>query len=95
MSGQGEDVIQGSIFGESTDSRFGPGFLSVVYVPKPDSRWRLAGYRHALVRIDQSFLSQGVFQQDPADTQSNRESAAGRTARGQITGYGISGGSSS
>jgi len=91
VSGQGEDVTEGPIFGKITDSRFGPGFMSVVYVPRSDSRWRLAGYRHALVRIDQSFLSQGVFQQDPAETQSNRELPQDGLREVNITAYGISG----
>lgn len=91
ITNSGEDVVQGPRFGEISDSRFGPGFMSVVYVPKPESRWRLAGYRHALVRIDQSSLNQGVFQTDAASGESSREPPQEGLRQVSITAYGISG----
>jgi hypothetical protein len=91
VTNEGEDVVQGSRFGDLSNSRFGPGFMSVVYVPGSQSHWRLAGYRHALVRIDQSFQSQGVFQQDAVESQTTRELPQEGLREVSITAYGISG----
>jgi long-chain fatty acid transport protein len=59
-SGSGLDTQSGAIYGTSSDSAFRPYFVSVVY---PSGRFSFAGFRHELVLQDNSFLSQGVFQQ--------------------------------
>src|SRR4051812_43384337 len=64
-SNEKTDTIAGAVFGTSTGSHVGPGFLAGVYA-YPSHRWVVAGYRHELVRVDQSFLSNGVFQKDPS-----------------------------
>jgi long-chain fatty acid transport protein len=59
-SGSGLDTQTGPQYGTSTDSAFRPYFVSVVY---PIGRLSIAGFRHELVLQNNSFLSQGVFQQ--------------------------------
>lgn len=84
---EGIDTVAGPFFEESTGSHVGPGFLSVVY-PFAGNRWVVAGYRHELVRIDQEFLAQGVFQQLPEDLASTREFPQMAQREVSITGYG-------
>src|SRR5215471_4992157 len=86
----GTDTIAGAIFGTEKGSHVGPGFLAGVYA-HPSHRWVIAGYRHELVRVDQSFLSNGVFQQDPASINSIREIPQQAIRKVDITGYGVSG----
>ena len=59
LTNRGEDVIAGPIYGESTINTTSPSFLSIVY---PRGRWAIAGYRHELVRIRDTFQSEGNFQ---------------------------------
>jgi long-subunit fatty acid transport protein len=84
------DTIQGAIFGESVGSHVGVGYFSLVY-PHPSFRWAIAGYRHELARIDQTFFSEGVFQQDPTEFTSRRDSPQEGVRQVSITGYGASG----
>lgn len=55
----GQDTFQGPDFDPSTDSGTGLSFLSVVI---PQGRFRFAGFRHELIRLEQDFASRGVFQ---------------------------------
>jgi len=89
-SNEKTDTIAGAVFGTSTGSHVGPGFLSGVYA-HPSHRWVIAGYRHELVRVDQSFLSNGVFQKDPASINSARDISQEGIRKVDITGYGVSG----
>lgn len=59
-TGTGLDTQAGPLYDTSSDSAFRPYFVSVVY---PSGRFSVAGYRHELVLQNNSFLSQGVFQQ--------------------------------
>jgi long-chain fatty acid transport protein len=58
VTNQGVDTINGPDYGTADDDTTGLSFLSVVY---PGKRWALAAYRHELVRIDESFQTQGAF----------------------------------
>ena len=73
ITNQKTDTIQGAVFGESIGTNAGIGYFSVVY-PHPSFRWVVAGYRHELARVDQTFFSEGVFQQDPTEFTSRRDS---------------------
>jgi long-chain fatty acid transport protein len=84
------DTIQGPVFGDSVGTHSGAGFLSFVYAA-PSRRWFVAGYRHELVRVDQTFLSDGVFQQDPAELTSRRDAPQQGDREVSITTYGLGG----
>ena len=90
VTNQGDDTVAGAVFGDSTGSHFGAGFLAGVYT-HPSHRWVIAGYRHELVRVDQSFLSNGIFQKDPAVLNNERELPQEGVRHVSITGYGVSG----
>jgi len=68
----------------------GPGFIAGVYAHR-SHKWIVAGYRHELVRVDQSFLAAGVFQQDPTELTSRREFPQLGQRALSVTGYGDSG----
>jgi long-chain fatty acid transport protein len=55
----GEDRTAGPVYDESSDSSFGPSFLSFTY---PMGRIVVAGYRHELTRVSNEFLYRGVFE---------------------------------
>jgi hypothetical protein len=84
---QGIDTVRGAIFANSVGTDAGIGFAAGVYV-HPSRRWVVAGYRHELVRTDQSFLSLGVFQQAPGEVTSRRDPPQLGDRALQITGYG-------
>src|SRR5262245_40980915 len=86
----GTDTIAGAVFGTSEGSHVGPGFLAGVYV-HPSHQWVIAGYRHELVRVDQSFSSNGVFLKDPSSINSARDISQEGIRDVDITGYGVSG----
>jgi len=90
VSNQLTDTIQGPVFGETTSDHLGPGFISAVYA-HPSHRWVIAGYRHELVRIDQSFFSEGVFQKAPEEFTSRRDSPQESVREMSMTGYGAGG----
>ena len=69
---EGNDVIAGPVFGKSADNAIQVPYVSVV-IPKPEQGWVIAGFRHELSRVDQSSLTDGVFQKDPAEFTSRRE----------------------
>jgi long-subunit fatty acid transport protein len=96
ITNAGTDTIQGAVFDTSIGSHVGLGFISGVYVPtrRPDARpriWVLAAYRHELVRVDQTFFSQGVYQQAPEELTSRRDTPQLGERRVSITAYGASG----
>lgn len=84
---EGTDTIQGPVFGESTGSHIGIGYFSVVY-PHASHRWVVAAYRHELARVNQTFFSEGVFQKDPIEFTSRRDSPQEGVRAVSITGYG-------
>jgi hypothetical protein len=90
VSNEFEDTVAGAVFGDSAGSHFGAGFLAGVYT-HPSHNWVIAGYRHELVRVDQSFLSKSIFQKDPASLNSQRELPQEGVRQVSITGYGVSG----
>jgi long-chain fatty acid transport protein len=90
VTNQGDDTVAGAVFGDSVGSHFGAGFLAGVYT-HPSHRWVIAAYRHELVRIDQSFLSNGVFQKDPTELNNQRDLPQQGTRQVSITGYGAAG----
>ena len=68
------------------------GFVSLV-VPsrRLPRRWTLAGFRHELVRVDQAFSSNGVFQQDPTEFTSRRDAPQEGHRKISLTNYGLAG----
>jgi long-chain fatty acid transport protein len=102
ITNEGTDTIQGPRFGTTTGTHAGPGYISLAYVPTPDASaagaagppshlWVLAAYRHELVRVDQEFFSQGVFQRIPEEFTSRRDSPQLGVRTMDVTAYGISG----
>jgi long-subunit fatty acid transport protein len=97
------DTIQGAVFGTTIGTHFGPGYLSAVYVPKPKTPdagdagsppshlWVLAAYRHELVRVNQDFFSEGVFQQASGEFTSRRDTPQLGERTVDVTAYGVSG----
>src|SRR5687768_8952389 len=67
--GEGQDTVAGPVFETIADSAAGLGFASYVY---PRGRFRAAVFRHELIRVEQDFISRGVFQNRGFD---NRDSA--------------------
>jgi hypothetical protein len=86
---QGTDTVQGPLFADATVTDKGLGFASVVYA-RPLLRWRVAAYRHELVRIDQSLQSNGVFQQAAEEFTSRREAPLEGMREVSVTSYGVS-----
>jgi long-chain fatty acid transport protein len=84
----GTDTIQGPSFGTIADTHGGLALTSFVYVPRPASRWRVAGFRHELARLDQRFLSNGPFFKLPDEFTSRRDSPQEGIRQVSITGYG-------
>jgi len=91
VTNEGSDTIAGGVFGDSLGSHFGPGFISAVYIPTTAARpWAVAAYRHELVRVDQEFVSQGVFQKVEDEFTSRRDSPQTGERVVRITAYGAS-----
>jgi long-chain fatty acid transport protein len=84
----GTDTIQGPSFGTIVDGNGGLALTSFVYVPRPASRWRVAGFRHELARVDQRYLTNGTFYKLPDEFTSRRDSPQEGIRRFGITGYG-------
>jgi long-chain fatty acid transport protein len=72
IASQENDIIQGPVFGDEIDTRTGLSYIAGVYA-RPGRRWSIAGLRHELARVDQQYLSEGVFQKDPAEITSFRD----------------------
>ena len=87
---EGTDVVAGPVFGEQIDSRTGLSYLAGVY-SAPGRRWSVAGFRHELARVDQQYLSQGVFQQDPSELTSRRDNPQEGIRQLAITNYAAAG----
>lgn len=90
ISNQATDTVPGPIFADSIGTIGSLGFVAGVYVP-PSGRWVLAAHRHELMRVDQSFLSKGVFQKDPEEFTSRRQAPLAGDRLMSVTGYGVSG----
>ena len=86
----GIDTVQGPVFANSIGTDVGAGFVSGVYV-HPSHRWVVAGYRHNLARIDQSFLTQGLFQRARDSSSDVRDRPQEAIRQIAITSYGASG----
>jgi len=86
---EGTDIIQGPVFGDSPGSHLGIGYFSIVY-PIKKRKWVLAFYRHELARVNQTFLSEGVFQKAPEEFTSRRDSPQEGIRSAAIDGYGAS-----
>jgi hypothetical protein len=69
VTGLGQDTVTGPQYEMITDSGARPTFVSFVY---PRGRYRLAAFRHELIRVEQDFTSRGVFQNRGFD---NRDTA--------------------
>jgi hypothetical protein len=89
VTNQGDDTIAGPVFADSAGSHVGPGFIAGVYM-HPSHRWVIAGYRHELARVDQTFFTNGVFQQ-LAGGPTLRELPQEADREVSITGYGVAG----
>ena len=89
-TGIGIDTVSSPIFTDSNGSHGGVGFLAGVYM-HPSRTWVVAGYRHELARVDQTFFSTGVFRKDPAEANSRRDLPQSGARAVSITGYGVSG----
>ena len=89
VTNQGDDTVAGAVFADSVGSHVGPGFIAGVhpFIPPLGDR----GYRHELVRVDQSFLPNGVFQKDPAELNNRRDFPQEAIRQVSITGYGVAG----
>ena len=92
ITNEGTDTIQGPSFGTIVGAHGELALASFVYVPRPTSRWRVAGFRHELARVDQEFLSQGVFYRLPDEFTSRRDSPQEGLRKVSITGYGATAG---
>jgi long-subunit fatty acid transport protein len=90
VTNEGDDTVVGPVFGDSVGSHFGAGFLAGVYT-HTSHRWVIAAYRHELVRVDQSFLSNGAFQKDPTELNNQRDFPQEGIRQVSITGYGAAG----
>jgi long-subunit fatty acid transport protein len=84
------DIVRGPVFGRSIGSDGGAAFVSGVYT-RSSGRWSVAGYRHELVRVDQRFLSNGVFQKAPEEFTSRRDTPQEGMRTVSVTGYGMTG----
>jgi hypothetical protein len=90
VSNEFNDNIAGPVFGEIADTSVRVPYISVV-LPRPQQGWAIAGFRHELVRVDQTSFSQGVFQKDPAEFTSRREIPQEVIRKIAITHYGVAG----
>lgn len=94
LSGQvtnlGIDTVAGPVFSDSVGSNVGLGYASLVY-PSQSRRWVVAGYRREVARINQTFVYDGAFQQDPGEFTSRRDMSQDLARAIRITGYGASG----
>lgn len=89
ISGQGIDTEQGAVFANSVGRDTGIGFAAGVFLA-PSRQWAIAAYRHELLRVDQSYFSTGIFQKDPAELTSRRDSPQIGDRALEVTGYGAS-----
>jgi long-subunit fatty acid transport protein len=84
----GADTIAGVVYGTDIDRQTGPTFVSIVV---PIRRVTLAGYRHEVVTLENTFLSEGVFERATfagITDDRNRESPLGGTRTVRIRNYG-------
>ena len=69
---RGQDTVSGPDFDQISDSGGGLSFASVVV---PRGRFRFAGFRHELIRLEQDFSSRGAFQSRGFDVRDTALSA--------------------
>lgn len=87
---QGVDTTSSALYRDSVDSGGGVSFLSIVV---PRGTWAISAYRHELLRVDQQYQTQGVFQRvvfsgSPSDS---RELPQIGQREVNITSYGVAG----
>jgi hypothetical protein len=90
ISNQDTDTIAGPLFGEASDNRTGLAYVAAVYA-SPRRRWAVAGFRHELARVNQRYLAQGVFQQDPAELTARRDFPQTGIREFALTSYAVAG----
>jgi len=86
----GIDTVAGPVFDEAESTDTGPGFAAGVYV-HPSRRWVASGFRHELIRVAQSYATEGVFVKLPEEFTSRRELPQLGNRAISVTGYGASG----
>jgi hypothetical protein len=89
-TGIGIDTTSDPVFANSASRQSGVSYVSLVH-PIQANRFVVAGYRHELASIDQTFSSDGVFGQDPAEFAPRRDVPQDGRRRVDITGYGVAG----
>jgi long-chain fatty acid transport protein len=98
ITGRGQDAFNGPDFADIADARMGPSFVSFVKkfgrakeakdgTEAVGSQFKLAAYRHELIRVDQTFSSRGVFQFGRFDV---RDAAFNAQRALSIDNYGLS-----
>jgi hypothetical protein len=90
ITNQQHDTIQGPVFGDEVDARTGLSYLAGIYT-QPGRKWSIAGFRHEAARVDQQYLSEGVFQKDPEDITSFRDAPQDGLRQLSITNYAAAG----
>src|SRR5262245_52703480 len=83
----GVDTVAGPVFQDSVRSHVGVEYASLVY-SRPSRQWVVAAFRREVARIDQSYVDDGAFQQDPNDVTSRRDFPQNLQREIAITGYG-------
>jgi long-subunit fatty acid transport protein len=89
VTNRGLDTIAGPIYADDTDRRGGLAFISFMAPVK--RRVVITGYRHEVARMNNSFISQGVFLRATFDgilNDANRELPSAAERRFSVTNYG-------
>jgi hypothetical protein len=87
VTGSGQDTVPSAQFAPLKGDRTGLSFLSFLYSTR---HLKLAAYRHELLRVDQSFQYDGVFQFEPNLAFTNRDIAFEGRRQIVIDNYGVS-----
>lgn len=88
VTGKGIDTIPGAVYGADTDREARPGFIAVLL---PYTRVAVTAYRHEMVRLENTFSSDGVFERFTfagITDDNNREIPLGGTRQVRISSYG-------
>jgi long-chain fatty acid transport protein len=89
VTDRGADILQGPNFFKEFQAHTGARYLAAV-LPLASRQWVVSAYRHELARVDFRLDSSGVFQHDPSEAQSRRETPYTAERHVNITGYGAS-----